>query len=119
MTALAPAHGPPAGGTSIELRLDPPSGGGAPSNVSCRFGEFDGRGAVVGEGVRAALAALELAAAAEGEPPHVSVNCTAPSAEAAGAAWALDASFTAEQVALTLTPSHNPLTLTLTQAQTL
>ena len=52
----------------------------------------------MGEGVRAALAALELAAAAEGEPPHVSVNCTAPSAEAAGAAWALDASFEAEQV---------------------
>ena len=52
----------------------------------------------------AALAAVELAAAAAGEaegeagPPHASVNCTAPSAEAAGAAWALDASFEAEQV---------------------
>ena len=104
LTALAPPHGPPAGGTTVALRLDPAAGSGAPSNVSCRFGEHDGRRAAVGEALAAALAAGEGEGGGGGEreeeaggAPHASVNCTAPSAEAAGAAWALDASFTEEQ----------------------
>ena len=82
--APAPTQGPAAGSTVVSLPLamdaEAITGVGAVSNASCRFGE-----AVVD-----AEAVEEAAAAAAG---LVALNCSAPPATAAGAAWQLATGF--------------------------